>query len=606
MRVFRILRLIVGGIVRLIAVLSALRAALWIVPPIIGVMRLDLNQPFARSLLYVDRDGTRLSPAGWLPLRELPRNYIYLLIAREDERFLTRQGPLDAWAIARALVMHQGASTIPMQVARCAYELPGGSFPTSFSGIVRRKILEIILAERLCAHFSPAAILELYVNYADFAGYQGLRSAARAHFGREPGELTPEQMLWLYATLPAPTARRNHRSASALLREALEHLKAQGRLEANVLIPRRPAIPFSQSTPNRMPNSVLAPSWEAEFARPLTGLKLDAPAIVHLAVDFRLQRNLQTITADHIEMLSRLLPPALRDQLDTGLVAVENGTADVLAIIPGANPSSEYSNATQAVRDVGSAFKTLTLASCLEDGSYQLDTTVDDAPLAHAALLTAPDYEPRDYDGQFLGPIALLTAFARSRNLPFVELGEKCRARLTRLLDSVELPPLKPWRSAYLGAYATTVLNLAGAYASFANGGVFREPTIVREVQDSVSGAEVVPHAPQQRPAVSEKTASEVLQAMRAAAVEGTAHYLGQAGLPGGAKTGTTSGIRDDSGSTPARDLWVVYSEPRFTMAMWVGRRDAGNLWPAASSASILPFAAEAIEAVQRVEAQSQ
>ncbi len=77
MRVFRILRLIVGGIVRLIAVLSALRAALWIVPPIIGVMRLDLNQPFARSLLYVDRDGTRLSPAGWLPLRELPRNYIY-------------------------------------------------------------------------------------------------------------------------------------------------------------------------------------------------------------------------------------------------------------------------------------------------------------------------------------------------------------------------------------------------------------------------------------------------------------------------------------------------------------------------------------------------
>jgi len=265
---------------------------------------------------------------------------------------------------------------------------------------------------------------------------------------------------------------------------------------------------------------------------------------------------------------------------------LQNGSANVLAIIPSADPSRTFSNVTQAKRDLGSVFKTFTLASCLEGGVVRLNSIVEDAPLTDGELQSAPGYDPRDYDGRFLGPVPLILAFAWSRNLPFVRLGERCRSRLENFLSTVGLPELQPGHpTQYLGSYGATILGVAGAYLTFVNGGIYRSPIILSDAQDGVLNLEW-------RRAVSQKTAVGVMQAMRAVAVEGTGAAIGKAGLMGGAKTGTTTG---------AKDLWLCYTEPRFTVTLWVGRRDFGNLWPRASSASILPLAIEAIRDVRHV-----
>jgi membrane peptidoglycan carboxypeptidase len=338
---------------------------------------------------------------------------------------------------------------------------------------------------------------------------------------------------------------------------------------------------------------VLPLSWQAEFERPFSALapQFDAP-VVRLTVDFRLQQALQIIVSTDVARLAQTLPAGVRGQLDAGLVVLENQTGDVLAIIPSADQARVYSNATGARRDVASIMKTFTLAACLDSGHYSLNSVVDDTPIVHAELLSAPDYAPRDYDDRYLGRVPLITAFAHSRNAPFVRLGEECRLPLNSLLTSIELRQLKSWRSEYLGAYGATILSVAAAYASFANGGIFRQPRIVGGVRDSITGARIGIANSLHR-AVSEQTAFDVLQAMRATVTEGTAIRLGEAGLPGGAKTGTSTG---------PRDLWFCYVERRFTMVVWLGRLDDGELWPGSSSASILPpLVIEAVGAVYQI-----
>jgi membrane peptidoglycan carboxypeptidase len=472
-----------------------------------------------------------------------------------------------------------------MQTARCAYDLPGGSLART----AKRKILEMVLAYRISRHFTKEQILELYLNHANFAGCRGLRSAARTHFGIEPHMLTPEQVLWLVSTLPAPTRRANHQNAPTLLKKAIEQLQKCGRVDADLRVSNTIDLDFANpSQSNRSPVS-----WEAEFQHALkasVGQELPIRNLtVCLTLDFALQRDLQRIVTRNVGALSQNLPASVRGELDAGLIVLRNGTAEVLACIPSADTTRWYSNATQAKRGIGSTFKTFTLAAAIENGLAGLNSIVLDTPLLQGEVPSANGWSPRDCDRRFRGAIPLLEAFVDSRNLPFVRMGEKCRFHLATLLPSLGLPELKLGNpSQFIGTYGGTPLAVGAAYAAFGNDGIFIPPRIVRQVS---AGSVVSEVKPQPCRVVSSQTSAAVLAAMREVVRTGTAARLGRAGLTGGAKTGTT---------TAATDLWLCYIEQDFTICLWVGRRDNKPLWQNASSGSIQRLAIESVLAVKQ------
>lgn len=124
---------------------------------------------------------------------ELPDNLVHALIATEDERYYEHSG-IDAWGTMRAMAYlgtRGGASTISQQLAKQLFHGEG-----SRNVVLRviQKIKEWIIAARLERNYTKQEIIAMYYNIYDFNNNaDGIRSASRIYFGKEPMELDTEE-----------------------------------------------------------------------------------------------------------------------------------------------------------------------------------------------------------------------------------------------------------------------------------------------------------------------------------------------------------------------------------------------------------------------------
>ena len=217
-----------------------------------------------------------------------------------------------------------------------------------------------------------------------------------------------------------------------------------------------------------------------------------------------------------------------------------------------------------------------------------MSSRVNDAPLVQGEIKDGAGWNPRNHDGRFQGPMLLGDALIRSRNLPWIRVGNDSRDRLNAVLQSVHLGPLETGKpSQFIGTIGTTTLQLAAAYSIFSQHGMYKPTRIVKRAK--FDGDEYDSPVIEPTRVVSSSTADQVATVLRQVITEpqGTGHGLAKyPGIRGSIKTGT-------NGST---DLRTVYFDERRVIAIWVGRRSNKPLWAGASSASILPFTAEVIQ----------
>ncbi|WP_224484276.1 penicillin-binding protein 1A [Robertkochia aurantiaca] len=132
-----------------------------------------------------------------VPYDDLPDHLVNALIATEDERYFDHSG-IDAWGTLRAAVFlgtRGGASTISQQLAKQLFTQQVSSNKIER---VTQKIKEWIIAVRLEKQYTKEEIIAMYFNIYDFNNNaDGIRSAARIYFGKEPGELTIEESAML-------------------------------------------------------------------------------------------------------------------------------------------------------------------------------------------------------------------------------------------------------------------------------------------------------------------------------------------------------------------------------------------------------------------------
>nr|WP_093189036.1 penicillin-binding transpeptidase domain-containing protein [Thiocapsa sp. KS1] len=288
---------------------------------------------------------------------------------------------------------------------------------------------------------------------------------------------------------------------------------------------------------------------------------------------------------------------AQRPAVSGALVSVSPLDGAILAIVGGyAFGESQFNRAVDARRPAGSTFKPFIYAAALDAG-WTPASLVRDEPVSRVAS-GSQGWRPRNFDGKNLGPIRLRPALVQSRNLAVIDLLDQVGVdEAIRFVARFGFDPAAMPRglSLALGTAEISPLQMAGAYAVFANGGYRIEPYLIRRIEKA-DGKPVFETAPRRaceecwfrKPGRSAATdaapvpgraATRVLRAPEAYQMHtmlqdvvrvGTgarARALGREDLAG--KTGTTDQVRDS---------WFCGYQKDFATAAWMGFDDFSPL----------------------------
>ncbi|HET6757119.1 MAG TPA: PBP1A family penicillin-binding protein, partial [Burkholderiales bacterium] len=175
-------------------------------------------------------------------------------------------------------------------------------------------------------------------------------------------------------------------------------------------------------------------------------------------------------------------------QVEAALISLDPNNGAVLSLVGGFDfNSSKFNHATQALRQPGSSFKPFIYSAALEKG-FTAATIVNDAPLAFDAVQTGSEaWEPKNYEGNYSGPMRLRIALAKSKNLVSIRVlqaigPQYAQDYITHFGFDPKLHPA--YLTMALGAGSATPLQMAVAYSVFANGGYKILPNFIRRIED--------------------------------------------------------------------------------------------------------------------------
>jgi penicillin-binding protein 1A len=245
-----------------------------------------------------------------------------------------------------------------------------------------------------------------------------------------------------------------------------------------------------------------------------------------------------------------------------------------------------FNRALDARRQPGSAFKPFVYAAALVAG-YTPATVVDDSPIEVEDR--GKVWRPENFGGEYGGPLTLRRALMRSANAATVRLSQAVGERRVVALArrSGIRSPMDPVPALALGALEVTPLELAGAYAPFANGGFAVQPYLVERIE--AGDGTVLWKAPvrEPQPVLEEAEAFQITSMLQSVVDEGTGRVIRDMGVRGpvAGKTGTTNNGADVwfIGYTPSivASVWFGYDSPRPIAANASGGRLAAPAWAA-------------------------
>ncbi len=514
-----------------------------------------------------------------VPFKAIPPHVVNAFVAAEDANFFRHKG-VDYIAIARAIVkdvlsggFSQGASTITQQTVKSLFLTPEKT--------IGRKLKELILAYRIEKKLSKDEILYLYLNQIYLGdGAYGVEAAAQTYFGRGVSTLTVAEGALLAGLAQAPSrySPRGHiDKARARQRYVLRRMAEVGFLDKDTA-ERAYDARLALAPPSTFRSKA---AYFIEHIRNYLQEKYGPDAMyrsgfrIYTTIDGRLQEAAYDALTQGVHRIEE----ANRYQgLQGALLCMDPATGGVLAMVGGVDfAASQFNRALQARRQPGSAFKPVVYSAALDKGKT-LVSTVDDSPIELVRSETEI-WKPKNYDGTFLGPIPLLEALAKSRNLATVrllnEIGVDTAIRMARDLGIES--PIERNLSIALGSSGVTPLEMVTAYSTFAAGGQRPTPFFIREVQDA-KGRVLERTEPKVVQAIAPETAYLTIRLMQEVLRTGTAASAGRLSPNLAGKTGTTN---------ENTDAWFIGGSPDLMAAVWVGFDTPASLGRRQTAASV-------------------
>jgi penicillin-binding protein 1A len=530
------------------------------------------------------------------------------IVAVEDRRFYEHRG-IDLRGMGRALLADienkaavQGGSTITQQFVK--NELTGADRS------VTRKLKEAALAWQLEQVWKKDRILTAYLNTIYFAnGAYGVERAARTYFHHNAKKLTLPQAA-LLAGIPEDPTRYDpvaHPEAAKDRRATVLRLMLQQHIITRVQFRRASRAPLPKPDSVHLSGVLGQAPYFGEYVKQqlIANDEIGAKRVfgggfrVHTTINLRLQRLAR-------EAIDKWLPSP--DGPQAALVAINPSNGAVLAMYGGRSfHVSQFNLAVYGERQSGSAFKPFVLATALKQGISPLSTFVS-KPVS--IFLGNKYWAPHNYEGEYLGPISLAQAITVSDNSVFAQLTKVVGpANVARTAHELGITsPLDNVFSIGLGTQAVNPLEMARAFATFANGGdrvdgkVFgNAPRAITSIDD-VNGNVVYANAPEKVRVMSPTDSAVLTQLLQGVVTSGTGRAAALPNQAVAGKTGTTENYGD---------AWFVGYTPQLVTAVWVGypkglrpmlteyhgRAVAGGTFPAQIWKTFMTSALEAIGA---------
>jgi penicillin-binding protein 1C len=497
---------------------------------------------------------------AWTRLDEVSPAMTAAVIASEDRRFRSHRG-VDWLAVARSAVdalrggRPRGASTISMQVAALLRpDLQRRDRPRS----VAKKLAQIRAARGLERSWSKDQILEAYLNLAVFRGeLQGIAAASSLLFGKSPHGLDAAEAAVLAALLRSPNAGEEAvlRRASELDAPPLAVNDEGGRAHRHTRTPAHPHTRTAVAVEQLRAASAQA-AGRVAFAPHAARQLLDGKRATDVASTLDL--DLQRFATDTLRL--RLLALRDRNVADGAVLVADNSSGDILAYVGSSGDLSHapHVDGIRARRQAGSSLKPFLYGLALDRRLLHAASLLEDAPFEVA--VGGGLYRPSNYDERFGGLVTVRKALAGSLNVPAVRtlelVGKDAFVRQLRRLGFTGIRKSGDFYgpSLALGSADVTLWELAGAYRTLANGGVWT-PLRIR------AGS---PAAAAQR-AYSAEAAFLVSHILSDRESRGVAF-----GLESSLDTRFWSAVKTGT-SKDMRDNWCVGYSERYTVGVWVG-----------------------------------
>jgi penicillin-binding protein 1A len=488
-------------------------------------------------------------------LRELPYYVPAAFIAVEDRRFREHFG-IDILGLvsvalesAKAGEVTRGASTLTQQLAKNLFLTPDQT--------LQRKVQEALLAIWLEQNYSKDDILELYLNRVFFGhNSTGIEAAAQTYFGKSARNLSLGEAAILAGSVQAPSRLNPRGNADAVRARQQLVLSAMAR-EGYISDAEAKA---ARIDPNQTVRTKVTggESYVADWVESLMQAyigNVDKDVVVYTTINWDLQKQAEFVIK---EAVANEGPK--KGFAQGALVAMDvDGT--VRALVGGVDyGKSQFNRAVTGRRQPGSAFKPFVYLAAMEKG-YPPDTVADDAPFTYEG------WSPGNASGQYRGPVTLREGLAYSLNTISGRLAiDVGPAKVVEAAMRLGISsPMLAVPSIALGTSEVSLLELTGAYAPFANGGIGVIPNVITRIEtaDGQLLYEAIPASPGQ--VIAPEIVGEMNDMLTAAIEIGTGKRAQLNGWPMAGKTGTSQKARDA--------LFVGYTS-RMVTGVWLGNDD--------------------------------
>ena len=532
----------------------------------------------------------------WVKYEDIPKNLIHACIAIEDKRFMEHQG-VDWLTTMRACLKmflgsgSAGGSTITQQLVK---NVTGNREVT-----VRRKLAEIYSALKLEKEYTKEEIMEWYLNVIALGqNCEGVQSAAQVYFGKNVEELDLAQCASLIGITNNPSIydpylnpEKNKERQEIILGEMLSQgyitQKQYDEAKAEELVFVR------KSTDDSDADEEYYSYFEDQVIRDVvndlcdkTGYDYDIVYKMVMTGGYQIYStvnpDVQAAVDQVYEDLSSLPATASSQQLQSGIVIVDNTTGDIVALAGGVGKkqgSLVWNCATRSLLSPGSIIKPVAVyAPAIELGLITPATVMDDTPYSFTDTATWP----KNLDSTYRGLVSVEEAVEQSINTVPVKLVAqmtpeysysfaKDKMGLSTLVSSYkttngeELSDVNLWALA-LGSLTrgVTVRAMTAAYAAFANEGVWRAARTYTVVKDS-NGQVILDNTQESHVAMKDMTAWYITDMLKSTVEKGTGTAAQLENMTVAGKTGTTS--RDF-------DRWFAGYTPYYTGVVWCGYND--------------------------------